>query len=100
MPAPLLAYIRRYQEDWALIVIPLIRKEVTVPELFSISLPEGAPSGWINIFTEEQVRCRNGAGSGNKQDNSVSNEKKVDSNILELNGGLSQFPVAMLVAKK
>jgi (1->4)-alpha-D-glucan 1-alpha-D-glucosylmutase len=111
LPSPLLAYIRRYKEDWALVVIPLIRKEAAVPESFSISLPEEAPSDWVNIFTGEQVRCeRNSASSGSEGDRSAGGRKAQNSsvgsgnaggiNILELNEGLSQFPVAMFVAKK
>jgi (1->4)-alpha-D-glucan 1-alpha-D-glucosylmutase len=84
-PSPLLAYIRRYKEDWVLVILPLIRKEIPVPEAFSIILPEDAPSNWINIFSGEQAK------EGVNDD--------TEGKVLVINRGLSEFPVALFVGK-
>ena len=82
LPSPLLAYIRRYKEDWVLIIVPLIRNEIAVPETFSITLPEEAPSDWVNIFTGEKSTAGGEEG-----------------NVLVIQGGLSEFPVALFVSR-
>ncbi|HTI09717.1 MAG TPA: malto-oligosyltrehalose synthase [Puia sp.] len=76
---PLLSYIRRYEADWVLVIFPLIRREIPIPETFSISLPPDAPSEWVNIFTGERLQSSGNAGY-----------------TLQCKGLLLKFPVAML----
>jgi (1->4)-alpha-D-glucan 1-alpha-D-glucosylmutase len=49
-----IAFIRRYEEDWLLVILPLAVVANTGREL-TISLPEGAPAEWANVFTGETV---------------------------------------------
>ncbi|HVW62011.1 MAG TPA: hypothetical protein VHC48_18295, partial [Puia sp.] len=74
-----LAFIRHYEKDWALIVVPLIRMTSAPQENLSVKLPEGAPAVWVNIFTGDMVQ-----GSGGR---------------LEQDGLLKKFPVAMLTGR-
>jgi len=46
---PLLAFLRRQGSDWALVAVPLIRKDG--PGAVSIVLPHDAPQQWIDAFT-------------------------------------------------
>lgn len=56
---PLLAYIRRQGQDWALVVLPLIRYRQPDPTDTSatpsppvvINLPANAPTSWTQVFT-------------------------------------------------
>jgi (1->4)-alpha-D-glucan 1-alpha-D-glucosylmutase len=49
-----LAFLRRYNEEWVLIVVPLI---AAPPERSaSIRLPDNAPHNWTNLFTGEKVQ--------------------------------------------
>jgi (1->4)-alpha-D-glucan 1-alpha-D-glucosylmutase len=48
---PLLAYIRRWQQDWALVLAPLITSDDDPPTTFSLTLPPDAPDTWIDAFT-------------------------------------------------
>jgi len=50
---PVLSYIRRHQKNWALVIVPLVRQGASLPAKINLSLPPGAPSAWINIFTGE-----------------------------------------------
>ncbi len=49
-----IAYLRRYKEEWALVVLPLGIVANTGKQ-FSLTLPPDAPTQWRNIFTEETV---------------------------------------------
>ncbi|MES1160879.1 MAG: hypothetical protein ABUM51_08985, partial [Bacteroidota bacterium] len=80
--APLLCYIRRYGSDWALVIFPLIRKESSLPDTFSISLPSGAPSEWVNQFTGDELKTTDG-----------------ESLTLAGKGLLQKFPIALLTGK-
>jgi (1->4)-alpha-D-glucan 1-alpha-D-glucosylmutase len=46
-----LAYIRRHQQDWALVIVPLIRMTAVHEDLLSVLLPGDAPATWTDIFT-------------------------------------------------
>ena len=48
---PLLAYIRRHGQDWALVLAPLITSDDDPATIFSLTLPPGAPDTWIHAFT-------------------------------------------------
>jgi (1->4)-alpha-D-glucan 1-alpha-D-glucosylmutase len=48
---PLLAYIRRQGQDWALVLTPLITSDDDPATIFSLTLPPGAPDTWIDAFT-------------------------------------------------
>jgi (1->4)-alpha-D-glucan 1-alpha-D-glucosylmutase len=48
---PLLAYIRRRERDWALVLVPLISSDERSPERFSLSLPPDTPDTWVDAFT-------------------------------------------------
>ena len=48
---PILSYLRRHDDQWALVAIPLIRygtPQITRP---CLSLPPDAPTHWTNVFT-------------------------------------------------
>ena len=87
VPGPLLSYMRRHEENWALVILPLIRRGQPIPKTLSITLPAEAPSDWINLFTGQNEFGSPTAKDGNKTIN------------LELKGILSEFPVALLVGK-
>jgi (1->4)-alpha-D-glucan 1-alpha-D-glucosylmutase len=53
VPGPVLSFIRRRDDHWALVVVPLIRRGDPLPETISFPLPSGAPVDWVNIFTGE-----------------------------------------------
>jgi len=78
IPGAHLAYIRRKDQRWTLIVIPLIRIVNDSVEQLSIILPAGAPTRWINIFTGDIFHKENFR--------------------LDLKGLLNKFPIAMLTA--
>jgi (1->4)-alpha-D-glucan 1-alpha-D-glucosylmutase len=49
-----IAYLRRHEKDWVLVVVPLIRKEwdnVRQMDILSLDLPPDAPARWKNEFT-------------------------------------------------
>lgn len=48
---PVLSYIRRHEKKWALVIVPLVRQGASRFAEVALSLPPGAPSSWINIFT-------------------------------------------------
>jgi (1->4)-alpha-D-glucan 1-alpha-D-glucosylmutase len=48
---PLLAYIRRWQDDWALVLAPLITSDDDPPTTFLLTLPPDAPDTWVDAFT-------------------------------------------------
>jgi len=50
---PLLAYIRRWVSDWALVIVPLIRSGEKLPATISLKLPKGGPASWKHILTGE-----------------------------------------------
>lgn len=96
MPAPLAAYVRRHKTDWALVIFPLIRKEIPVPDSFSIILPAEAPTEWTNLFTGESIQH-----ADNKEElRQPSTDAGQDNRRpLELKGALSTFPVALFVGR-
>jgi len=73
-----LACIRRHQQDWALVIIPLIRMTSAPAGRLSITLPDGAPEQWTDVFTGATFQT-----SGTH---------------LDLDGLLTKYPVAMLTA--
>ena len=79
VPGPVLSFIRRHDDHWALIVVPLIRREVPLPETISLSLPSGAPVDWVNAFTGETYRQADGR--------------------LELKNYRDRFPVALFTGR-
>jgi (1->4)-alpha-D-glucan 1-alpha-D-glucosylmutase len=79
----MLAYIRHYEKDWVLILVPLIGggngpSDVTDSGL-SLTLPPEAPSAWTNIFTGDICQA-----SGQ---------------VLEWKDSLGRFPVVLLTAR-
>lgn len=55
-----LAYIRRHDSQWALVILPLIRMTAEISKPFSITLPGEAPSIWTNVFTGETFQTSSG----------------------------------------
>jgi len=78
IPGAHLAYIRRKDRDWVLLIIPLIRSIDDPARPLSITLPANAPVCWTNIFTGDVFHS--------------------SSPTLDLDGLLDKFPVAMLTA--
>jgi (1->4)-alpha-D-glucan 1-alpha-D-glucosylmutase len=79
VPGAHLAYIRCRYEDWALVIVPLIRMAGDEVKHLSIALPPYAPVRWTNVFTGEVFHSS-------------------DQELL-LDGLLDKFPVAMLTAR-
>lgn len=73
-----LAFIRRYEQDWVLVIVPLIRSDNAAASL-SLRLPPEAPFSWTDIFTGASYECP-GA-------------------VLQLKEGWNHFPVAMLTGR-
>lgn len=73
------AYARHYQDDWVLVIVPLVhgKKDEWTDE--SVELPSILPSTWLNTFT-------------NKQTHTAEN--------LLLREALNEFPVALLTGAK
>ncbi|HVU56649.1 MAG TPA: malto-oligosyltrehalose synthase [Puia sp.] len=78
IPGAHLAYIRRQDQRWALIVVPLIRIVDTPAAQLPITLPDDAPATWTNIFTGDVLSA--------------------EDHRPDLYGLLDKFPVAMLIA--
>lgn len=74
-----LGFVRHYEKDWALIIVPLIRMASAPQENLSVRLPEGAPAVWTNIFTGESFKSPGAQ--------------------LDMEGLLKRFPVAMLTGR-
>jgi (1->4)-alpha-D-glucan 1-alpha-D-glucosylmutase len=74
----IIAYARSYEDQWCLVVAPLLAASRHDKEgsHHRIALPAGAPAEWRNIFTGEEITIRDG---------------KLSLNILK------KFPVALLV---
>ncbi|MCR6720287.1 MAG: malto-oligosyltrehalose synthase [Chitinophagaceae bacterium] len=52
-----IAYLRHHKTDWLLVILPLgIARETDKP--LHISLPDGTPTKWVNIFTGTEVQGR------------------------------------------
>jgi (1->4)-alpha-D-glucan 1-alpha-D-glucosylmutase len=54
-----IAYLRRYEKDWLLVIVPLVRKEwdnVKSIGILSLDLPAQAPTRWKNEFTGQVFR--------------------------------------------
>jgi len=71
-----LACIRRHEQDWALIIVPLIRMTALREDNLSVLLPDDAPAAWTDIFTGATFQT-----SGIR---------------LDLGSLLEKYPVAML----
>jgi (1->4)-alpha-D-glucan 1-alpha-D-glucosylmutase len=71
-----LACIRRHEQDWALIIVPLIRMTAAHEDTLSVLLPDDAPATWTDIFTGAAFQT-----SGSR---------------LNLDSLLEKYPVAML----
>lgn len=52
---PWLAYLRQHGPHWALIAVPLIRHDTTIPPPLTLTCPAGAPHAWADVFTAETV---------------------------------------------
>jgi (1->4)-alpha-D-glucan 1-alpha-D-glucosylmutase len=52
---PLLAWLRRYDRDWVLAAVPLIRYRTSFPAPVTIALPPDAPLSWNEVFTGETL---------------------------------------------
>jgi|GEM_PF-251522 len=61
-PDTVLSYVRRHGKDWALIIIPLIRKDRDAADRLVLSLPDDAPRTWTDLFTGDAFRSKSGAG--------------------------------------
>jgi len=48
---PLLAYIRHFQKDWVLVIVPLIRSGEKLPATVSLQLPAAGPASWTHLMT-------------------------------------------------
>lgn len=70
------AFIRHYENDWLLVILPLAVVAGTGKDL-ELQLPEGAPAEWTNTFTGETV---NGP-------------------VIDVHRLYNQFPVAVLQPK-
>jgi (1->4)-alpha-D-glucan 1-alpha-D-glucosylmutase len=57
---PLLAYARHHGDDWALVIVPLIRREQDLPDSIVLSLPPGAPREWRHLFSGEHFSAADG----------------------------------------
>jgi (1->4)-alpha-D-glucan 1-alpha-D-glucosylmutase len=57
---PLLAYLRRYRNDWALIAVPLLPDphEAFIPG--TMTLPAGVPGHWTDVFSGASIRTISG----------------------------------------
>lgn len=53
---PLLAYLRHYGHDWALVAVPLIRCPDPSLPAKTLTLPPGTPGIWTDVFTGARVR--------------------------------------------
>jgi (1->4)-alpha-D-glucan 1-alpha-D-glucosylmutase len=73
-----LSYIRRHDNDWVLVLVPLIRGGHPSGGV-SVTLSQGAPSVWTNIFTGDAC-----AASGSS---------------LEWKDGVGPFPVVLLTGR-
>jgi (1->4)-alpha-D-glucan 1-alpha-D-glucosylmutase len=73
-----LAFIRRHEQDWALVIVPLIMPDNASASL-SLRLPPEAPFVWTDVFTGKRYESP-GA-------------------VLELKEGWNRFPVAMLTGR-
>jgi (1->4)-alpha-D-glucan 1-alpha-D-glucosylmutase len=54
-----IAYLRRYEKDWLLVIVPLIRREwdnVRSIGILNLDLPADAPTQWKNEFTGQVFR--------------------------------------------
>ena len=50
---PLLAYIRHWDTDWVLVIVPLIRSGERLAATISLKLPKGGPVDWTHVLTGE-----------------------------------------------
>ncbi len=57
---PLLAYIRRHEQNWALVLVPLITSEEDQATTFSLTLPPDAPDTWHHAFTGDTQHSSGG----------------------------------------
>ncbi len=57
-----MAYARRHQEQWCMIMAPLLNAAAATREGIpqDLVLPEDAPQQWRNIFTQEKVDIKEG----------------------------------------
>ena len=52
---PFLAFARRHEKDWAMTVVPLIRR-TQIPATLSLQLPPDAPTEWRDLFTGKMYK--------------------------------------------
>jgi (1->4)-alpha-D-glucan 1-alpha-D-glucosylmutase len=74
-----ISYLRHHRGNWALVSIPLIRKNIVPAGSIFCDLPKDAPTTWKNIFTGEVIQ---------------QNEKG-----LEITSRFDQFPPVLLTAQ-
>jgi len=55
---PMLAYLRRHGNDWALVGVPLLSAHEVIP--VKLKLPAEAPSIWTDVFTGADVHTKTG----------------------------------------
>ena len=72
-----MAYARRKDDSWIVVVIPFCGEILQNKEAITVSLPTDAPQQWTNIFTNERINFKNNGG---------------------LLSSLQKFPVAVLTA--
>ncbi|HEY4110198.1 malto-oligosyltrehalose synthase [Puia sp.] len=83
---PLLAYLRRYEGDWVLVAVPLIRRETIFPSPVSIMLPAEAPGRWTDAFTGETLQA-------------TGTDTRSGSRVLAWPRGLTAWPVVLATAR-
>jgi (1->4)-alpha-D-glucan 1-alpha-D-glucosylmutase len=75
----ILAYLRRYEKSWVLVVTPLMSGEAPQQGSINLQLPDAAPVLWTNIFTGDVFSQADG--------------------VLELKELWSRFPIALLTGQ-
>jgi (1->4)-alpha-D-glucan 1-alpha-D-glucosylmutase len=95
-----LAFFRRYKNDWTLVVAPrwLAREKGRGAERWRetvVVLPQDAPEGWSSVLTGARDKTRKTQNSSMRGD--PQNPHVVDGqHILDVEGLLGDFPVALL----
>jgi (1->4)-alpha-D-glucan 1-alpha-D-glucosylmutase len=83
--ARVLAFARRHEESWAVVIVPRLTAKLGFPPLgavwgdTAVVLPDKAPDGWSNVFTGESLAGTEGT--------------------IALKLAFSNLPVAMISAK-
>jgi (1->4)-alpha-D-glucan 1-alpha-D-glucosylmutase len=59
-----LAFMRRWREQWALIIVPLPRQVRKTERPMNLTLPPGSPANWENVLTNEMITIHPASGDG------------------------------------